>query len=242
MEVFEVNARSVDIDLAVEASGQWGMFTAAQAIRLGLTHKHLSQLTAAGRVHLTETPGVYKFAGVPDDIILNALRATWLALAPEQFVGDRLRRIAAGGPDAIICRLAAAHYVYELGTLEPDRLDFTVPASRPANNPGIRFHVHSDTEFQVVRGLPATTIPQTVADLYRDGIDNGHLGDIITDALLGATVPAGKIAAALDPLTNGNGRDTMLHALSVVGTPTSLVDANDLLFSHVRQPPNAPTA
>lgn len=236
-----MSAGSADIDLAVEASGQWGMFTAAQAIRLGLTRKHLSQLTDAGRVHLTETSGVYKFAGVPDDITLDALRATWLALAPEEFAGDRLRRIAVGGPDAIVSRLAAAHYVYELGTLEPDYLDFTVPAARPANNPGIRFHVHSGTEFQVVHGLPVTTIPQTVADLYRDGIDNGHLGDIITDALLGATIPVASIAEALDALTNGDGRDAMLHALSVVGTPTSLVEANELLLSHVR-PPNAPSA
>src|SRR5699024_1850416 len=108
--------------LAIEAAGQWGMFTAAQALHLGVTRKRLAQLTAAGRVHHTESRGVYQFAGVPDDITLSALRASWLALAPDEFAGDRLRRLASGGTDAIISHLAAAHYVHNLGTLEPDHL------------------------------------------------------------------------------------------------------------------------
>lgn len=228
-----MTAEHAEMDLAVEATGQWGMFTAAQAVRLGLTRQHLSHLTAAGRINRTETRGVYQFAGVPDEITLGALRATWLGLAPHKFAGERLRGLAAGGPEAVISRLAAAHYVYDLGTLGPESFDFTVPATRRANNPGIRFHVQANTELQVVDGLPVTTIPQTVADLYRDGIDNGHLGDIITDALLRAATATSSIAAALDPLTDGTGRDTMLHALSVVGTPASLAEANDFLFAHV---------
>lgn len=226
-----MGSRECDDALAIEAAGQWGMFTAAQAITLGVTRKRLTQLTAAGRIHHTETRGVYQFAGVPDDITLTRLRASWLALAPDEFAGDRLRRLATGGPDAIVSHLAAAHYVHNLGTLEPDYLDFTVPTARRSNNPDLRFHVQAHTDFQVIHGLPVTTIAQTVADLYSDGIDHGHLGDIITDALLAATTPAGDITAALDPLTDGHGRDTMLHTLSVVGTPTALADANELLFA-----------
>lgn len=229
-----MSQRTREDDLAVEAAGQWGMFTAAQALRLGLTRKRLSRLTVTRRIHHTETRGVYQFAGVPDDITLSALRATWLALAPNQFATDRLRRLATGGPDAIVSHLTAAHYIYGLGTLDPEYLDFTVPTPRRTNNPAVRFHTRPQTEFQVVHGLPVTTIPQTVADLYRDGIDNGHLGDIITDALLGATTAASEIAAALDPLTNGNGRNTMLYTLGVVGTPTTLADANELLLANRR--------
>lgn len=229
-----MGSREHEDALAIEAAGQWGMFTAAQAINLGVTRKRLTQLTAAGRIHHTEIRGVYQFAGVPDDITLGTLRASWLALAPDEFAGDRLRRLATGGPDAIVSRLAAAHYVHNLGTLEPDYLDFTVRTARRSNNPDLRFHVQAHTDFQVIDGLPVTTIGQTVADLYRDRIDNGHLGDIITDALLGATIPAGSITAALDPLTDGAGRDTMLHALGVVGTPAALADANELLFASQR--------
>ena len=83
-------------------------------------------------------------------------------------------------------------------------------------------------------GLPVTTIAQTVADLYSDGIDAGHLGDILTDALLSAAADMAAITAALDPLTDNNGRDTVLHALSVVGAPESLAEANELLFASRR--------
>lgn len=228
------SSAACEADLAIEAAGQWGMFTAAQATRLGLTRKRLTQLTAAGRIHHADTRGVYRFAGAPEDITLDTLRALWLALDPESFAGERIRRLHTGGTDAIVSHLAAAHYVHGLGSLHPDYLDFTVVAPRRSNNPLVRFRVAEHTSFQIVAGLPVTTIAQTVADLYSDGIDAGHLGDILTDALLSAAADMAAITAALDPLTDNNGRDTILHALSVVGAPESLAEANELLFASRR--------
>lgn len=133
--------RDAELALAVEAAGQWGMFTAAQATRLGMTRKRITQLCAADRIHHTDTRAVYRFAGTPTDITLDAVRATWLALEPSHFAGERLDALRAGTPGPLASHLTAAHYLYELGTLQPDHLDYTVPTPRRTNNPWIRFHV-----------------------------------------------------------------------------------------------------
>lgn len=129
-----VDVRRVD-ELADAAAGQWGMFTAEQAHRLGLTSDQMAELVAAHRISRTETPGVYRFAGVPVDVTLDALRATWLSLDPAALAGERLDALRSGGPGAIVSHVSAAHYVYELGTLHPRALDYTVPAAPEASSP-----------------------------------------------------------------------------------------------------------
>ncbi|ART74489.1 hypothetical protein ACNUDN_29125 [Mycobacterium sp. smrl_JER01] len=224
--------RDAELALAVEAAGQWGMFTAAQATRLGMTRKRITQLCAADRIHHTDTRAVYRFAGTPTDITLDAVRATWLALEPSHFAGERLDALRAGTPGPLASHLTAAHYLYELGTLQPDHLDYTVPTPRRTNNPWIRFHVPRQwPPWRLVAGIPTTTIAQTIADLYADGIDAGHLGDILRDTLTRALTNITDLTDALDPLTNGAGRDTIEHALTVVGAPAHLIAANELLFT-----------
>lgn len=220
----------IESELAVEAAGQWGMFTAAQAVRLGLTRDRLSQLASAGRTTHTGVRGVYRFAGAPDDITVDELRATWLSLDPREFAGERIRALHAGG-DAVVSHLSAAHYVHRLGTLHPDRLDFTVSTTRRTSNLQIVLHLADGADWQLVDGLPATTIARTIADVYRDGIDAGHLGDILVDALSTAAADLQAITAALDPLTDGSGRDVVLHALAVVGAPDTIAAGNELLFA-----------
>lgn len=224
-------SQPAEASLAVEAGGQWGMFTAAQAIRLGLTRDRLSQLVGTGRIAHTETRGVYRFAGAPTDVNLDALRATWLALKPTEFVGERLDILHAGGGDAIVSHLSAIHYVYGLGTLFPDKLDYTVPEPRRTSNRQILLHVSTKVDWQPVAGLPVTTIPRSIADIYRDGIDAGHLGDILADALATASADLCAITAALDPHTGGNGRDIVMHALAVAGAPETIAAGNELLFA-----------
>lgn len=68
--------------LALEAAGQWGLFTTEQAGRIGMDGKAVSALVAAGRVLATETEDVFRFAGAPIDVMLDPLRTSWLALVP----------------------------------------------------------------------------------------------------------------------------------------------------------------
>lgn len=225
--------RDAEHRLAVEAAGQWGMFTAAQATRLGLTRVRLAQLARNQRILRTETRGVYRFAGTPEHAVLDALRATWLSLQPNTFAAERLRNLHHGEPDAVVSHLSAAHYVFELGSLQPDRLDYTIATPRRTSNPWVEFHVAESwpPTWQLVDGLPVTPVAQTIADIYRAGIDAGHLGDIVRDALSRAVVDVRAITAELDPPTGGHGRDTVTHALAVVGTPDSVAAGNELLFA-----------
>jgi hypothetical protein len=221
----------IESELAVEAAGQWGMFTAAQAVRLGLTRDRLSQLASVGRITHTGVRGVYRFAGAPDAVVVDDLRATWLALNPGEFAGERIRALHTTRADAVVSHLSAAHYVHGLGTQHPERLDFTIFTPRRTSNAQIELHLAADADWQLVDGLPATTIARTVADVYRDGIDAGHLGDILADALVTAAADLQAIAAALDPLTDGGGRDVVMHALAVVGAPDTIAAGNELLFA-----------
>ncbi|GAB4949433.1 type IV toxin-antitoxin system AbiEi family antitoxin domain-containing protein [Mycobacterium avium] len=223
-------------ELADAAAGQWGMFTTEQAHRLGLTSDQMAELGAAHRISRTETPGVYRFAGVPMDVTLDALRATWLSLDPAALASERIAALRSGGPGAIVSHVSAAHYVYELGTLHPARLDYTVPAAPEASSPRVEFHVAEcwSPPWQLVGGLPVTPVPQTIADVYRDGIDGGHLGDILRDVLARALADVRVVAAELDPWASGQtGRDVVMHALAVVGAPASVAAGNELLFSGV---------
>ncbi|WP_236724545.1 type IV toxin-antitoxin system AbiEi family antitoxin domain-containing protein [Mycobacterium avium] len=225
--------RDAENRLAVEAAGQWGMFTAAQATRLGLTRVRLAQLTRSQRILRTETRGVYRFPGTPEHTVLDALRATWLSLQPNTFAAERLRNLHHGEPDAVVSHLSAAHYIFELGSLQPDKLNYTIASPRRTNNPWVEFHVADSwpPTWQLVDGLPVTPVAQTIADIYRDGIDAGHFGDIVRDALSRAMVDLRAITAELDPLTSGHGRDTIMHALAVVGAPDSIAAGNELLFT-----------
>lgn len=223
--------RATETRLAAEAAGQWGMFTAAQALTLGMTRDRVLQLAAAERIIHTGIRGVYRFAGAPEDVGLDGLRASWLSLNPGEFAGRRLRALHEHHFDAVVSHLSAAHYVHRLGTLQPDRLDFTVHLPRRTSNPSITLHHSTTAAWELVDGLPVTTIPQTVADLYRDSTDAGHLGEIIADALATAAADIADITAALDPHTNGRGHDTITDSLAAAGAPPALAAANELLFT-----------
>lgn len=220
--------------IAAEAATQWGMFTTGQALRAGLTRKALSHLVTRRHVEHTDTRGVYRFAGTPIDIMLDQTRATWLSLSPKLFLRERLKalRDADQWNDAVVSHLTAANYIYELGNRQPDHCDFTVNAARRIRNPDVCFYPRTDKPaWHNVHGLPVTTIAQTIADLHVDSLDQGHLGEIVYDAMLRHGTSLHDIAAALDPVTDHNGRNTALGLLEAINAPTDIVTANDLLYN-----------
>jgi hypothetical protein len=220
--------------MAAEAAGQWGMFTAAQALRAGLTRNGLTRMVTRRHFDPTDTRGVYRFAGTPVDIMLDQTRANWLSLSPKLFLRERIKtlRDADLWNDAIVSHLTAANYIYELGNRQPDHCDFTVNTARRIRNPDVCFYPRTDKPaWHNVHGLPVTTIAQTIADLYADSLDRGHLGEIVYDAMLRHGASLHDIAAALDPVTDHNGRTTALGLLEAINAPTDIVTANDLLYN-----------
>ena len=67
--------------LSPVASDQWGMLTAAQARRLGVSRVDLNRLVKDGTLGpVPGAPRVYRFTGVPDDPDQDPVRAAWLQL------------------------------------------------------------------------------------------------------------------------------------------------------------------
>lgn len=218
--------------LAAEAATQWGMFTTGQAMRAGVTRKALAQLVVRHHVEHTDTRGVYRFAGAPVDAMLDQIRANWLALSPKLFLRERLKALGDKDVwgDAVVSHLAAANYIHQLANRQADHCDFTVQTARRIRNPDVCFYPRADMpQWELVDGLPATTIPQTIADLYTDDLDQGHLGEIVYDAMLRRGESLHNIATALDPATGGRGRETALRLLEIVNTPAEVITANDLI-------------
>lgn len=217
--------------LAAEAAAQWGMITAAQALRTNLTRKTLARATTAHRLEHTDTRAVYRFAGTPQDATLDHLRSNWLALHPEAFLYERHKQLRTTDSfdDAVVSHLSAAHHIHGLGNRQPDTVDFTVPDSRRSRDHTLRFHVAaSKPRWHIVDGLPVTTVAQTIADLYADDLDRGHLGEILYDALLRRRDSLHTIAEALDHVTGGCGRDTAIALLDSIHAPAEIITAADL--------------
>lgn len=220
--------------LAAEAATQWGMFTTGQALRAGMTRKALAHLVGRQHVEHTDTRGVYRFAGAPIDAMLDQTRTNWLALSPKLFLRERLKALRDKNlwNDAVVSHLTAANYIHQLANRQPDTCDYTVKTARRIRAHAVQFYPRANKpQWELVDGLPVTTIPQTIADLYTDDLDQGHLGEIVYDAMLRRGESLHNIAAALDPVTDGRGRETAIRLLEIVNAPAEVVTANDLLYS-----------
>ena len=220
--------------LAAEAATQWGMFTTGQALSAGMTRKALAHLAARRHVEHTDTRGVYRFAGTPVDVMLDQTRTNWLSLSPKLFLRERLKALRDDDQwnDAVVSHLTAANYVHQLANRQPDSCDYTVPTTRRVRADAVQFYARMNKpQWELVDGLPVTTIPQTIADLYADDLDHGHLGEIIYEAMLRRGQSLHDISAALDLVTEGRGRPTALQILEFRGVPAEFVAANDVLYS-----------
>lgn len=211
------------VGVAEAAAEQWGLFTAAQARGLGATAQHLLSWSRRGLVQ-HETHGIYRITGAPEDLGLDGLRMAWLSTAPELWRHER-------PVPAVVSHLSAAHTIRRLGTAAPGKDHLTVCEPRRTRASHVRLHVDpslSPADWEWVDGLPVTTLDRTLRDLHTDGMDGGHLGDIIRDALR-AGVAARSLSAALDSVTAGRGRELLDRCLDQCGAPRSLAPASDLL-------------
>lgn len=227
-----MRSKEAEAALAIRAADQWGLFTTGQARRLGLTQKRLTQLTAAGRINHAEARGVYRFAGTPTEATHEALRVHWLALNASRFASERVQALREGTPDAVVSHMSAAAVVYQLARATSPTLDYTVAPPRRTTIQHVQLHAATAAvEWDCVDGLPVTTVARTIVDLFQTGTPTTVLGGIITTALQRAMADVSAISQALDPLTDGSGRETVMAALTAAGAPETLAEGNRLLFS-----------
>jgi len=167
--------------LSPVASDQWGMLTAAQARRLGVSRVDLNRLVQDGTVE--PVPGaarVYRLTGVPDNPDQDPVRAAWLQLGKGRLWEERVRDV-----DAVVSHRSAAH-VRGLGDLIPRVHEFYVPTRVRLRRTDLRLRVRPTFErsdWNVSAGLPVSTIEKIVADLLADHQDESAVAQIIRDGI-----------------------------------------------------------
>jgi hypothetical protein len=209
--------------LADQAEFQWGLITAGQAFKMGYTEVHVqAYIDRDLLIRACGGEGVYRFPGVPKHMHEN-YRAEWLALDPARFGYERLwlaldparfgyERLVDKVPVGVVSHRSAAS-LHNMGDMDADYLQFTVPTPREARNPDVRFQVRTLTrnDWMLVDGLPVTTPLRTVTDLAATGTDGGHLGGAMRDAILSGGCTSTEIAEKLEPYAKHYGTCTSLE-------------------------------
>lgn len=203
------------------AEEQWGLITRRQALGLGVPRRTLDRLTAQKGVLQKVARGVYRLRGAPPPDH-EALRAAWLQLAPEVPAWERVRA------QGVVSHRSAAD-MYGVGHLPEERHELTVAARHQPSRPDVRTHRRklTDTEWNILRGLPVTRPARIVSDLLYDNEDPGAVAHIITDSLRNVYESPTAVADALAPhaakfgLRRRDGLALLRWMLDLVGDPDS---------------------
>ena len=221
--------------LADLAMAQWGLFTTAQARRVGLTRQQLVRLANEGAVERVRH-GVYRVAGVPRDP-RDDVRAAWLALSPTGAAYERINEL-----DVAVISHRSAAVLHQLGDLDADVVEFSVASRKQSRDPQVKFRRRTLArgDWTVVDGLPVTTIQRTIGDLATTRTDGGHLATVVRDAITTRHVDVDAAAEALAPHAHqygaplGQGIVLVQRFLEQAGIPASTAAAAALTARQTR--------
>lgn len=183
------------LELADIATVQWGLLTTAQARQVNVNAQQVARLAHSGVLQRLQH-GVYRLAGIPDHPLTD-LRAAWLGLEPDIAAADRLARPDPGG----IASYRSAARIHRLGDLDVDVNEFSTTTPRRTRQSGARLHTRTldAKDWQIVDGLPVTTVAATLGDLAATNTDSGHLGAALRDAILHGQINYRRAVTQLRP-------------------------------------------
>ena len=173
---------------------QRGMFTSAQARRLGVKRYTLSRLEKGGSIERV-LRGVYRMGGAPS-IREEDVYAAWLSLVPNREPGapdDASRTPVAMG--------ATAAWLQGIGEMGPEPLEFCCEARRQTQrgNLTVRKRKLEGGDVALVGGIPTTSPSRTVLDLIDEGEDLSLVSNVLGDALDRSLIPdEEKLAKEVD--------------------------------------------
>lgn len=173
---------------------QRGLFTAAQAKRLGVERWVLSRLEAAGAIERL-AKGVYRMGGAPS-VREEDVMAAWLSIDPTREPGSP--------PDPAstpIASGATAAWLLGFGEIGPEPLEFCCAERRQTKRAGLRLRKRAidPSEITVAGGVPSTSAAPTILDLVDGGEDLSLVAGVLRDALsAGAVTDPRELAARLD--------------------------------------------
>ena len=183
------------------AESEGGVFTAAQAARLGVPRDALSHAARAGRLERV-VRGAYRVAGSPPSE-LDLAAALWKLTDPRRFAHERVSPwdgTVIGGRTAAFALGIGDLRPYPCGIYAPRRLRTALADARTA----LRRVDERDVTFRL--GFPVTRPERTVFDLVLDGEDLSLVCDALRDAqtrLARADFDEGRLA---ELLLGGGGR------------------------------------
>ncbi len=161
-----------------ELSTTEGIFTTAQAARLGLPRNALSQAVRSGRAERV-IHGAYRLAGAPSSFH-DELTAIWKLTAPATFTYERMQPnnwdgIVVGGETAASMQDIGDFYLSPYRIYSPKRINSRIKDA----SFGVR--VIDPKDVMWVEGLPVTRPERTILDLCLDDEDWSLVEDTFVD-------------------------------------------------------------
>lgn len=187
------------IGTLIELSASEGVFTTAQATRLGIPRKTLSRAVASGRAERI-IHGAYRLSSTMGDFT-DELAAIWKLTDPSAFTHERLSSEAMGsiviGGTTAACLLGIGDFhLSPYRIYSPRRINSRIKAASFATR------VIDPSDVTVVEGLPVTRPERTLVDLCLDFEDPSLIEDAFRDALAKG-LDTGRIKAILAEQPSG---------------------------------------
>ena len=162
-----------------ELSASEGVFTTAQAERLGIPRNVIAKACEAGRL-VRIVHGAYRMAGVPASQ-LDDLAALWKLTDPSKMTHERMQ---AGEWDGVTVAGSTAASILGIGDFYLSPYRILAPRRINSRNAEARFGIRGvprdDVSF--VEGVPVTKIERTLVDLVLDGEDPSLVENALADA------------------------------------------------------------
>ena len=162
-----------------ELSASEGVFTTAQAARLGITRNALSQAVASGRAERI-AHGAYRLAGSQSDFT-DELAALWKLTDPAAFTHERMQ---AGAWDGIAIGGSTAASLQNLGDfyLSPYRIYAPRRINSRAESASFAVRRVDPDDVNWIKGLPVTRLERTLVDLCLDNEEWSLVEDAFNSA------------------------------------------------------------
>ncbi len=167
------------IQAIAELSEAEGVFTTAQAARMGIPRDALHDAVESGRLERV-VRGAYRMVG-SGSAQTDELAAIWKLTAPGMFTHERMRAdawdgVVVGGTTAASLQGLGDFYLSPYRIYAPRRINSRNGSARHA----VRSIAREDVSFAF--GLPVTRPERTVFDLVADHEDMSLVADVLRDA------------------------------------------------------------
>lgn len=167
------------ISSIAELSESEGVFTTAQAARMGIPRDALHDAVESGRIERI-MHGAYRLVGSRSSYI-DELVAIWKLTAPSKFTHERIQvsswdGIAIGGSTAASLLGIGDFYLSPYRIYTPKRINSRNTATKFTKRDIAR------DEITFINGLPVTCMERTIFDLVADAEDLSLVADTLNDA------------------------------------------------------------